>query len=73
VRLTIEGNGFLWNMVRIIAGTLLEVGLGRRPAADSARALRTLQRTDAGPTAPAHGLCLERVWYEGECAGETEA
>jgi tRNA pseudouridine38-40 synthase len=63
IRMGIEADGFLYNMVRIIAGTLLEVGAGRRPLADVAEALRTGDRTKAGKTLPPHGLCLERVWY----------
>jgi tRNA pseudouridine38-40 synthase len=63
VQMGIEADGFLYNMVRIIAGTLLEVGAGRRPLADVAEALRTGDRTRAGKTLPPHGLCLERVWY----------
>ena len=58
----ITGSGFLYNMVRIIVGTLLEVGYGRiRPEA-VAEILDRTDRTCAGPTAPAHGLCL--VGYE---------
>lgn len=63
IQMGIEADGFLYNMVRIIAGTLLEVGAGRRPLADVATALRTGERTKAGKTLPPHGLCLERVWY----------
>jgi tRNA pseudouridine38-40 synthase len=63
VQMGIEADGFLYNMVRIIAGTLLEVGAGRRALADVATALRTGDRTKAGKTLPPHGLCLERVWY----------
>lgn len=56
------GNGFLYNMVRIIAGTLLEVGQGKREPASMKEALAALDRKAAGPTAPAHGLTL--VKYE---------
>ena len=59
----IEGNGFLYNMVRAIAGTLIDVGKGRRPAADVARILASRDRSQAGPTAPAQGLFLLRVLY----------
>lgn len=59
----IEGNGFLYNMVRAVAGTLIEVGKGRRPAADVARILASQDRSQAGPTAPAAGLYLHRVLY----------
>ena len=61
---TYTGNGFLYNMVRILTGTLLEVGLGRRSIADAALALTTLQRSDAGFTAPAQGLFLSEIKYE---------
>ena len=60
---TVTGNGFLYNMVRILVGTMLEIGFGLR-AEDSIRvALETQNRSDAGPTAPAHGLLLARVCY----------
>jgi tRNA pseudouridine38-40 synthase len=60
----IAGSGFLYNMVRIIAGTLIEVGLGRRPPDTVSAALAGRKRTLAGPTAPAHGLTLVRVFYD---------
>ncbi len=56
------GNGFLYNMVRIIVGTLLEVGLGKRSAESIRDTLQAADRSAAGPTAPAHGLTL--VKYE---------
>mgnify|MGYP000873564191 FL=1 len=59
----IAGSGFLYNMVRILVGTMLEIGGRRRSTADLARALESGQREDAGPTAPAHGLALWRVEY----------
>lgn len=59
----VAGSGFLYNMVRILVGTMLEIGGGRRDAADMVRALSTGRREDAGPTAPAHGLTLWRVEY----------
>ena len=61
--LTFEGNGFLYNMVRILTGTLLEVGLGQRRAEEMAEILTSLDRTRAGKTAPAQGLCLLEVKY----------
>jgi tRNA pseudouridine38-40 synthase len=61
--LVIEGNGFLRHMVRNIVGTLVEVGVGRWPAAMMAQILGTRDRTKAGPTAPAQGLFLVRVVY----------
>jgi tRNA pseudouridine38-40 synthase len=59
----VEGDGFLRHMVRTIAGTLVEVGLGRRPPDATASILAARDRTLAGPTAPAHGLFLVRVLY----------
>lgn len=56
------GNGFLYNMVRIIAGTLMEVGQGKRKPGDIPAILEEKDRSAAGPTAPAHGLML--VKYE---------
>ena len=62
----IAGNAFLQHMVRIMVGTLLEVGRGRRTAADVAAVLASCDRRRAGKTAPAHGLCLMEVRYERE-------
>jgi tRNA pseudouridine38-40 synthase len=59
----VEGNGFLYNMVRILVGTMLEIGNGKRPASDMQNAIESGLRSDAGATAPAHGLCLMRVVY----------
>jgi tRNA pseudouridine38-40 synthase len=59
----IEANRFVYNMVRVIAGTLLEIGLGKRPVASLLRALESKDRNEAGPTAPAWGLCLTQVQY----------
>ncbi len=56
------GGGFLYNMVRIIVGTLLEVGQGKRVPEDILRILEMKDRSLAGPTAPAHGLTL--IKYE---------
>lgn len=58
-----EGEGFLWNMVRILVGTLLQVGWGRWPAEKIPRILEARDRTQAGFTAPAHGLTLWQVIY----------
>lgn len=55
--------GFLRHMVRAIVGTLVEVGAGRRDGASVAKALASGDRADAGPTAPACGLCLVDVQY----------
>lgn len=63
LRIEISGNGFLWNMVRIIAGTLVEVGRGKLKPEDVAAAIESKDRRRAGPTLPATGLCLEWVRY----------
>ena len=60
---TFHGDGFLQNMVRIMVGTLLEVGRGRMSAADVAAILESRDRKNAGPTAPPEGLCLMKVDY----------
>jgi len=59
----IEGNGFLYNMVRNIVGTLVEVGRGRWRAEKVLEILKAKDRSAAGPIAPAQGLCLIRVDY----------
>ncbi|MFZ0426982.1 MAG: tRNA pseudouridine(38-40) synthase TruA [Acidobacteriota bacterium] len=59
----IEADGFLHHMVRNIVGTLIEVGLGKRRPQDLPALLEARDRTLAGPTAPADGLYLVRVWY----------
>ena len=61
--LIVRGNAFLYNMVRIIAGTLVEIGLGRREPDAFSRAFRSLSRLDLGMTAPARGLELTEVRY----------
>lgn len=60
----VYGSGFLRNMVRIITGTLVAVGLGRM-APDHVRDCLLDPRLRPGPTAPAHGLCLQEVYYNG--------
>ncbi len=59
----IEANGFLYNMVRAIAGTLIDIGRGFRPPTALGDALTAGSRKLAGPTAPAKGLCLMSVVY----------
>ena len=59
----VHGNGFLQNMVRVIVGTLLEVGQGKRSPEEIPGILEARDRTKAGYTAPAKGLCLTRVDY----------
>ena len=63
VRLTFSGDGFLYHMVRILTGTLLEVGLGQRDAGTMADILAARDRAAAGPTAPARGLILWETRY----------
>ncbi len=60
---TFHGTGFLQNMVRILVGTLLEVGAGRMTPEDMPKILEAKDRKLAGPTAPAKGLCLVKVDY----------
>ena len=57
----VEGDKFLYNMVRIIVGSLIDIGRERRPKDSLIRALASHARTDLGMTAPPDGLCLERV------------
>jgi tRNA pseudouridine38-40 synthase len=66
VWINVEGDAFLHNMVRIIVGTLVDVIRGRIPPGATARALASLERTDAGITAPPDGLVLDRVWLDNE-------
>ena len=66
VTLTVLGDGFLYNMVRIIAGTLMEVGTGKREPGAIAKAIKTGDRLALGQTAPAQGLVLCRVLYQGD-------
>lgn len=63
LRFTVTGSGFLMHMVRILVGTLLEVGCGRRAPESMVEVLAARQRAAAGPTAPAKGLCLMEVYY----------
>jgi tRNA pseudouridine38-40 synthase len=66
VAIAAEGRSFLRHMVRNIAGTLIEVGQGRRPPREVAEILESRDRARAGANAAAHGLCLERVTYRPE-------
>lgn len=59
----IAGNGFLYNMVRIITGTLIEVGIGKISAKSIPEIIESRDRKRAGRTAPAHGLYLVEVYY----------
>ena len=64
VTIRIKGSGFLYNMVRIIAGTLLNVGNGHTEPQEILRILEARDRREAGPTAPAKGLTLIGMEYE---------
>lgn len=63
VTIEIDANGFLYNMVRAIVGSLVEVGRGVRSESWISEILVAADRRLAGPTAPAHGLCLVKVHY----------
>lgn len=63
IHISFTGNGFLQQMVRILTGTLIEVGEGKRPPGDMARILEARDRQEAGFTAPPEGLFLETVEY----------
>lgn len=64
VTMEVEADGFLYNMVRAITGTLVLVGTGQRPESFVADALKAQSRSEAGMTAPPQGLSLIQVWYE---------
>ncbi|RDU21761.1 tRNA pseudouridine(38-40) synthase TruA [Anaerosacchariphilus polymeriproducens] len=63
IKIRVSGNGFLYNMVRIIAGTLLEVGMGKYPPEKIPDILKKENRSAAGPTAPAKGLTMIGIKY----------
>ncbi|CAB1261695.1 tRNA pseudouridine(38-40) synthase TruA [Clostridium sp. MT-14] len=63
IKFNVIGNGFLYNMVRIMVGTLLEVGVGRFKPEDVKYILESKDRSRAGKPVPARGLCLEKVFY----------
>jgi tRNA pseudouridine38-40 synthase len=66
IDLVVEATAFVKHMVRNLAGTLVEVGLGKRTPASIEELLASGDRTKAGPTAPPQGLCMEEVFYERE-------
>lgn len=66
VHIELTGNGFLYNMVRIIVGTLLDIGEGKRKSGEMAAIRDARDRSCAGPTAMAHGLMLWNVEYDEE-------
>lgn len=64
VTIRVTGTGFLYNMVRIIAGTLVQVGVGEKEPEDILEILEKKDRSAAGPTAPAHGLTMIGIEYK---------
>ena len=66
ITIRVTGNGFLYNMVRIIAGTLIQVGNGTIRPEEMPAILEACDRNAAGPTAPAHGLTMIGIQYEEE-------
>ena len=70
ITIRVTGTGFLYNMVRIIAGTLVQVGVGETKPEDILEILEKKERSAAGPTAPAHGLTMIGIEYENK--GEIE-
>ncbi len=72
LRYMVAANGFLYNMVRAIVGTLLEVGHGRMTPQEFEQVLSARDRSAAGPTAPARGLTLVRVEYGRDPRGNAE-
>ena len=63
IHIRVTGNGFLYNMVRIIAGTLMQVGTGLLEPERVKEILEAKDRKEAGPTAPARGLTLVEIRY----------
>ena len=66
IKIRISGNGFLYNMVRIIAGTLVEVGRGAFAPSEVKEMLEQKERGRAGATAPPQGLVLLGIVYDGQ-------
>ena len=66
LQLEITGDGFLYNMVRIITGTLVDIGLGKKSPEDLPEIIRSKNRKFAGHTAPPQGLYLQEVFYDKE-------
>lgn len=65
IAIRVTGSGFLYNMVRIIAGTLIEIGSGAKEPESIRQVLSACDRNAAGPTAPAHGLTMLGIAFEG--------
>ena len=70
ITICVKGSGFLYNMVRIIAGTLIQAGIGAFPPEHVQEMLDALDRQAASQTAPARGLRLVEIQYEEENRGE---
>ncbi|MCC8097644.1 MAG: hypothetical protein LIO44_03615 [Eubacterium sp.] len=64
IDIEVTGNGFLYNMVRIIAGTLVDAGLGKIPVKDIEKIIADGDRTKAGKTLPPNGLTLMNIVYD---------
>ena len=64
IEIRVSANGFLYNMVRIIVGTLIQIGIGKMTKEELARIILEKDRTDAGMTVPPHGLYLYDVYYD---------
>ena len=64
IEIEVKGEAFLYNMVRIISGTILEAGMGRIPADSVGGIIESRDRKNAGRTLPACGLTLEEVFYD---------
>ena len=64
MHIEVTGDGFLYNMVRIIVGTLVEVGQGKKSAEDIPAILQSADRQRAGHTAPPQGLYLVEIYYD---------
>ncbi len=66
IRMEFTGSGFLYKMVRNLVGTLVETGRGKRTPEDMKATLESLDRANAGPTAPPQGLYLKEIYYDHE-------
>ena len=64
VRIEVCGDGFLYNMVRIITGTLVEIGSGKKVSSDMESIISSVDRKQAGHTAPPCGLYLAEIYFE---------
>jgi tRNA pseudouridine38-40 synthase len=72
VRIDVCGSGFLWNMVRIIAGTLVEIGRGRMQGEAIPAIIASGKREEAGPTLPPTGLRLEWIKFGEQLASSDD-